>query len=117
MARLNTLPQDLRERAGIPEPEHHNGKGQGSGAHDPKSQPYKGLGTWEANGSGNEGRGKRAPLRSVRFNEIPDPGPRRYLLADLVPEGYITLLHGDGGVAKSMLALSYGLAVAKRAAR
>jgi hypothetical protein len=117
MTRLDPLPQDLRERAGIPEPELHNGKGQNSGAHDPKSQPYKGVGTWEANGSGNVGRGERPPLRSVRFNEIPDPGPRRYLLAELVPEGYVTLLHGDGGVAKSMLALSYGLAVAERANR
>ena len=117
MSRLDPLPQDLRERAGIPEPELHNGKGQNSGAHDPKSQPYKEAGTWEDNGSGNEGRGERPPLRSVRFNEIPDPGPRRYLLAGLVPEGYITLLHGDGGVAKSMLALSYGLALAERADR
>jgi hypothetical protein len=117
MARLDPLPQDLRERAGIPEPEHHNGKGQISTAYDPKSQPYKGDGTWEDNESVKRGMGKRSPLRSVRFNEIPDPGPRRYLLAGLVPEGYITLLHVDGGVAKSMLALSYGLAVAERADR
>jgi hypothetical protein len=117
MTRLDPLPQDLRERADIPQPEHHNGKGQSSGAYDPKSQPYKEVGTWEDNESGNKGKGERPPLRSVRFNEIPDPGPRRYLLAGLVPEGYITLLHGDGGVAKSMLVLSYGLAVAERVDR
>lgn len=52
-------------------------------------------------------------LRSVRFNEIPDPGPRRYLLEGLIPESYPTMIHGDGGVAKSMLALSLGLAVAR----
>ncbi len=64
-----------------------------------------------------QGRGdaNRVPLRSVRFNEIPDPGPRRYLLEGLIPEGYPTLLHGDGGVAKSMLLLSFGLAVAREA--
>lgn len=50
-------------------------------------------------------------LRAVRFNEIPDPGPRRYLLDGLIPEDYPVVLHGDGGVAKSMLALSLGLAV------
>ncbi len=55
---------------------------------------------------------KRATLRSLRFNEIPDPGERRYLVEGLMPESYPTLLHGDGGVAKSMLALSLGLAVA-----
>jgi hypothetical protein len=66
----------------------------------PVSPPYK-----------EQGRGHR--LRSVRFNEIPDPGPRRYLLDGLIPEGYPTLLHGDGGVAKSMIALSFGLAVAR----
>jgi hypothetical protein len=63
------------------------------------------------NSEGQQGH----PLRSVRFNEIPDPGPRRYLLDGLVPEGHPTLLHGDGGVAKSMLALSFGLAVAREA--
>ena len=61
------------------------------------------------------GASKTAQLRSVRFNEIPDQGPRRYLLDGLVPEGHTTLLHGDGGVAKSMLALSFGLAVAREA--
>jgi hypothetical protein len=52
-------------------------------------------------------------LEAVRFNEIPDPGRRRYLVDDLIPEGYPVLLHGDGGVAKSMLALSFGLALAR----
>jgi hypothetical protein len=39
------------------------------------------------------------------------PGPRRYLLEDLVLCAYVTLLHGDGGVAKSLLALSLAVSV------
>jgi hypothetical protein len=47
--------------------------------------------------------------KSTRFVDIPDPGPRRYILDGLMPEGYVTMVYGDGGVAKSMLALSLGL--------
>lgn len=58
-------------------------------------------------------RGRDAgTLAAVPFNEIPDPGPRAYLLDGLIPEGAPTIVHGEGGVAKSMLALSFGLAVA-----
>ena len=39
------------------------------------------------------------------------PGPRRYLLKDLVLAAYVTLLYGDGGVAKSLLALALAVAV------
>jgi hypothetical protein len=48
----------------------------------------------------------------VRFSEIEVPGPRRYLLKDLVLAAYVTLLYGDGGVAKSLLALALAVAVA-----
>jgi hypothetical protein len=40
------------------------------------------------------------------------PGPRRYLLKDLVLAAYVTLLYGDGGVAKSLLALALAVAIA-----
>ena len=40
------------------------------------------------------------------------PGPRRYLLKDLILAAYVTLLYGDGGVAKSLLALALAVAVA-----
>jgi hypothetical protein len=40
------------------------------------------------------------------------PGPRRYLLKDLVLAAYVTLLYSDGGVAKSLLALALAVAVA-----
>jgi GNAT superfamily N-acetyltransferase len=57
-----------------------------------------------------EGRGRK--LEAVRFSEMEVPGPRRYLVKDLVLAAYVTLLYGDGGVAKSLLALALAVAVA-----
>ena len=56
-----------------------------------------------------EGRGRKPEV--VRFSEMEVPGPRRYLLKDLVLAAYVTLLYGDGGVAKSLLALALAVAV------
>jgi hypothetical protein len=56
-----------------------------------------------------EGRGRKP--EAVRFSELEVPGPRRYLLKDLVLAAYVTLLYGDGGVAKSLLALALAVAV------
>jgi hypothetical protein len=56
-----------------------------------------------------EGRGRK--IEVVRFSEMKLPGPRRYLVKDLVLAAYVTLLYGDGGVAKSVLALALGVAV------
>src|SRR5829696_6605385 len=58
----------------------------------------------------DEGRGRK--LEAVRFSDMEVPGPRRYLLKDLVLAAYVTLLYGDGGVAKSLLALALAVAVA-----
>jgi hypothetical protein len=55
--------------------------------------------------------------RAQRFSEMGEPEPRRYLIDGLLPEAYPTVLYGDGGVAKSMLALSASLAVARGAGR
>src|SRR5215218_10293276 len=57
-----------------------------------------------------EGRGRK--LEAVRFAEMEVPGPRRYLLKDLVLASYVTLFYGEGGVAKSLLALALAVAVA-----
>jgi hypothetical protein len=57
-----------------------------------------------------EGRGRK--LEAVRFSDMEVPGPRRYLLKDLILAAYVTLLYGDGGVAKSLLALAVAIAVA-----
>jgi putative DNA primase/helicase len=85
--------------------------------YNPKSQSLHRDGIWDVGEDGRKGVDDRPRLRSVRFNEIPDPGPRRYLLDELIPEGYPTVLHGEGGSAKSMLALSIGLAVARKGER
>jgi hypothetical protein len=58
----------------------------------------------------DEGRGRK--LEAVRFTEMEVPGPRRYLLRDIVLAAYVTLLYGDGGVAKSLLALALAVAIA-----
>lgn len=55
----------------------------------------------------------REPPRAVRFADMEAPKPRRYMVKGLIPEAYHTILYGDGGVAKSMLAMSLGLAVAR----
>src|SRR5215207_391143 len=57
-----------------------------------------------------EGRGRK--LEAVRFTEMEMPGPRCYLLKDIVLAAYVTLLYGDGGVAKSLLALAIAVAIA-----
>ncbi|MBA3426372.1 MAG: AAA family ATPase [Rubrobacter sp.] len=58
-------------------------------------------------GDGTLGR----KLEVVRLGEVERPGPRRYVVEGLLPAAYPTLWHGDGGVAKSMLALSLGVSV------
>ncbi len=57
----------------------------------------------------DEKRGRKP--KAVRFSEMKVPAPRRYLLKDLVLASYVTLLHGDGGVAKSLLVLALCVAV------
>jgi hypothetical protein len=53
----------------------------------------------------------------LRLAEVEHPGPRRYRLKDLVPAGYPTLWYGAGGVAKSLLALAFGVSSALERAR
>lgn len=48
------------------------------------------------------GIGNLVPLRVW---EMPEPGPRKWVVAGLVPEGVITILYGDGGTCKSYLGL------------
>jgi hypothetical protein len=67
------------------------------------------------NGNGNGNDPKPDLPRAVRFAEMGTPEPQRYQVEGLIPEAYPVVLYGDGGVAKSMLALSIGLAVASGA--
>jgi AAA domain len=48
----------------------------------------------------------------IRFSEMAPPGPREYLVESLVPKDHSTTMFGDGGSAKSILALSAGTAIA-----
>ena len=58
-----------------------------------------------------KGSGSGLKPEALRFSEMELPGPRRYLLKDLVLAAYVTLLYGDGGVAKSLLALALAVAI------
>ncbi|MDP9455595.1 MAG: AAA family ATPase [Actinomycetota bacterium] len=59
----------------------------------------------------DRGAGRKKP-QVVRLSSVKPPGPRRYVVDGLIAAAYIALLHGDGGVAKSLLALSLAVAVA-----
>jgi hypothetical protein len=52
------------------------------------------------------------PMAGVRLRDLPTPRPREYVLEGLIPTGAATSIYGDGGVAKSMLAMSLCCAVA-----
>jgi hypothetical protein len=52
------------------------------------------------------------PVTPLRFAEMDPPGPREYLVESLAPKNHTTTIFGDGGSAKSILALSLGIAVA-----
>jgi hypothetical protein len=51
------------------------------------------------------------PVTALRFSEMEPPGPREHVVEGLVPKGHTTSLFGDGGSAKSVLALSAGTAI------
>jgi hypothetical protein len=57
------------------------------------------------------------PVTPLRFSEMDPPGPRKYSIEGIAPEGHTTNIFGDGGSAKSIIALSAGTAVAGRAER
>jgi AAA domain len=52
------------------------------------------------------------PVTPIRFSEMAPPGPREYLVEGIAPKNHTTTVFGDGGSAKSILALSAGIAVA-----
>lgn len=56
------------------------------------------------------------PLEVKRFRDLPKfSGPRPFVVAGLIPERFPTTIYGDGGSAKSLLALSLIQAVARGA--
>jgi hypothetical protein len=54
-----------------------------------------------------------SPIPVLRVSEAPEPEMREYVLDGLVPEGAATSLYGDGGVAKSLLAMSLCVSAAR----
>ena len=52
------------------------------------------------------------PSGPVFFAEMGAPAEREFLVEDLLPARYLTTLYGTGGVAKSLLAMKLGIAVA-----
>jgi hypothetical protein len=52
------------------------------------------------------------PVTPIRFSEMDPPGPREFVVEGIVPKGHTTTIFGDGGSAKSVLALSAGTAIA-----
>jgi len=59
----------------------------------------------------DDNHGGKLP-RAAAFRELDEPEERRYLVAGLVPASYPTMIFGDGGSAKSLLAMSLGTAIA-----
>lgn len=62
-------------------------------------------------------KGNEYGITLTRLRDVPPPGPTRYLVQDIVPMGFAAMLYGDGGVAKSMLAMSLATAISGGATR
>jgi hypothetical protein len=54
----------------------------------------------------------RKRVTAVRFAELDPPRPREYLVEDIAPKNHTTTIYGDGGSAKSILAMGLGTAIA-----
>jgi hypothetical protein len=53
-----------------------------------------------------------SPVKPLRFADMDPPSPREYVVQGIAPKGHTTTIFGDGGSAKSVLALSLATAVA-----
>src|SRR3712207_7170178 len=87
MVKRDHIPQDLQERA------------VQSNGHGPVSQVSPSLNR------------DVTPVTALRLGEGEPPGPREHFVERLMPKGHMTSLFGDGGAAKSILALSAGTAI------
>lgn len=78
----------------------------------PKWQPQSSSPSSSLGGSDSDD-GARSRIKAVRFSDMEPAGKRHYVVEGLVPEGYPTIFYGDGGVAKSTLAMSLCMSVAR----
>jgi hypothetical protein len=51
------------------------------------------------------------PKGLISLSSLPEPGPLRFTVADIIPTGYVTNLYGDGGQGKSYVALHIALSI------
>ena len=75
-----------------------------------------GTGSPIGNGTGtaSKERAKERPLlRPVRFRDLDEPEPRQDILEGLVAEAHPAMIYGDGGVAKSYVALAGAMKISR----
>jgi hypothetical protein len=65
---------------------------------------------------GNEGMSNdpKQSIRAVSFRGREKPGPRKWIVENALPEGHATSWYGEGGIAKSFLAVHLGISIAAR---
>jgi hypothetical protein len=47
----------------------------------------------------------------IRVSQLNEPGPRNWVIKNLIPDGALTILYGDGGLGKSYIALAIATSV------
>lgn len=85
--------------------------GVGSKIHSQHSHSLIGTGTVGMNESTNVVNLKK-PLQAVSLGTVTRPKPRRWVVENLIPRGHMSLIYGEGGKAKSYLALDLAFNVA-----
>ncbi len=102
----------------FPEDEARQKVSNAYGAHAPggkkssrRSHYLIGAGTVGMNESTNVVNLKK-PLQAVSLGTVARPKPRRWVVKDLFPRGHMSLIYGEGGKAKSLLALHIASSVA-----
>jgi hypothetical protein len=86
--------------------------------HPPQDKRYRYRHPYsESNGNGATESPKKARPRipAVRFGDLPKPQPTPYVVDGLIPEGHPAMFYGDGGVAKSYVAMDLAMAVSRGA--
>jgi putative DNA primase/helicase len=78
-----------------------------------KDDAYHAISLSDPNSQDSEIAGEPIFPPPVSLGALVKPGPRQWLVDNLIPMKYPTTLFGTGGVAKSYLALSLGMSIAQ----